>query len=111
MCAEVKLFNPNDRSKEIRTTALLDTGASQSYITNELAEQLHLSTINHQEINMHTFASKDPISVPATEQAIGIYCVDGSDTILHVKAIPHLTNQLTYASVAKKQDRENIITT
>uniref|UniRef100_A0A183FNA5 Reverse transcriptase domain-containing protein n=1 Tax=Heligmosomoides polygyrus TaxID=6339 RepID=A0A183FNA5_HELPZ len=89
----VKLFNPTDRTKEIRTTALLDTGASQTYITNELAEQLHLSAINHQEINMHIFANKDPISVLATEQAIGIYCVDGFDNILH------------------KQDRENIITT
>lgn len=60
---------------------------------------------------MHIFASKDPVSVPATEQAIGIYCVDGSDTILHVKAIPHLTNQLTYASVVKNHDQENVITT
>lgn len=59
---------------------------------------------------MYTFANKDPISVPVTERA-EIYCVDGSDTILHVKAIRHHTNQLTYASVAKKQSQENTITT
>ncbi|VDP36424.1 unnamed protein product [Heligmosomoides polygyrus] len=60
---------------------------------------------------MHTFTNKDPISVPANEQAIGIYCEDGSDNNLHVRAISYLTNQLTYAFVAKKQDRENNIRT
>lgn len=37
VCVEVQLFNPLDDSKEVRATALLDTGASQSYITNDLA--------------------------------------------------------------------------
>ncbi|KAK5977275.1 Tas retrotransposon peptidase A16 [Trichostrongylus colubriformis] len=99
MCAAVRLFNPLDESKEVRAIALLDTGASQSYITMELAEKLQLPASNEHEIHMYTFGSKLPLSIPASDHSIGIRCDNGSNRVLRVQAIPVLTKELRYAYI------------
>ncbi|KAK6030023.1 peptidase family A16 [Ostertagia ostertagi] len=108
MCAEVQLFNPLDTSKEVRATALLDTGASQSYITNELAERLQLPSSNSHEIHMYTFGSNIPLSMPANDHSIGIRCTNGSDAILNVQAIPVLTKKLKHVCIQNTGERESL---
>ncbi|KAK6726403.1 hypothetical protein RB195_004617 [Necator americanus] len=69
MCADVVLFNPNNENKEVHVTALLDTGASQSYITNDLIEQLQLQPSNSQRTTMFTFGTEKPMSMPLTTKS------------------------------------------
>ncbi|KAK5977980.1 hypothetical protein GCK32_009170 [Trichostrongylus colubriformis] len=85
MCTEVVLFNPSDESKEERVTALLDTGASQSYITTDLTRRLQLRTSNSQQITMYTFGKEDPISMDITNHELGIHCNDNTSVLLKVQ--------------------------
>ncbi|KAK6736070.1 hypothetical protein RB195_019006 [Necator americanus] len=109
MCADVVLFNPNNENKEIHVTALLDTEASQSYITNDLIEQLQLQPSNPQRITMFTLGTEKPMSMEATNHEIGIRCTDNTTHLLHVQAPPILTREIKYASILKKEENNQYL--
>ncbi|VDO67032.1 unnamed protein product [Heligmosomoides polygyrus] len=107
MCTDVVLFNPTNTDKEVCVPVLLDTGASQSYITNDLATVLQLRTSSPQEITMFTFGNDEPISMQATNHEIGIRCINNATAILHVQALPILTTELKYSSFQETNDAKN----
>ncbi|CAJ0602618.1 unnamed protein product [Cylicocyclus nassatus] len=60
MCAEVKLFNPDDSSHHVTVTAFLDSGSSISYITDELATILDLPDVTTETVTVSTFGERTP---------------------------------------------------
>lgn len=107
MCTDVVLFNPTNTDKEVCVPVLLDTGASQSYITNDLATVLQLRTSSPQEITMFTFGNDEPISMQATNHKVGIRFINNATAILHVQALPILTTELKYSSFQETNDAQN----
>ncbi|CAJ0593560.1 unnamed protein product [Cylicocyclus nassatus] len=93
MCANVDVSNPETPNERIAAMAFFDSGSSRSYITKELAKELHLSQGQMEEVSIYTFASGSPLSLLTTLHSIGIYTSKGGQ-ILCVKAIETLTKEL-----------------
>ncbi|KAK5981418.1 RTR1-type domain-containing protein [Trichostrongylus colubriformis] len=95
MCTPVRLFNPTDHSLEITVEAFLDSGSSQTYITEELAEQLQLPSISTEDISISTFGTTTPLQLKSNEHVIGI-CTENGEKQLSVKSVPTLTGHLRH---------------
>ncbi|VDK51121.1 unnamed protein product, partial [Cylicostephanus goldi] len=93
MCADVDVFNPETPNERITTMAFFDSGSSRSYITTELAKDLHLPQGKMEEVSIYTFASGSPLPLLTTLHSIGVYTSKGGQ-ILCVKAIETLTKAL-----------------
>ncbi|EYB90421.1 hypothetical protein Y032_0220g2511 [Ancylostoma ceylanicum] len=95
MCTMVKVFNPLDMSKETTALALLDSGSSHSYITDELAKVLNLPSHTQEDISVSTFGTTIPLHLQSNSHVIGI-CTEKGQTQLEVKSLPTLTGSLRH---------------
>ncbi|CAJ0595361.1 unnamed protein product [Cylicocyclus nassatus] len=93
MCTTVTLFNPNDRSHQTTVTAFLDSGSNKSYITDEVANMLHLPTTGTEHISLSTFGKVESLELECRNHVIGLYTEKGVKH-LQVKSIPLLTGNL-----------------
>uniref|UniRef100_A0A7I4YQP3 DUF1758 domain-containing protein n=1 Tax=Haemonchus contortus TaxID=6289 RepID=A0A7I4YQP3_HAECO len=93
MCAEVTLTNPDDVTKQLITTAFLDSGSSHSYITSDVAEQLQLRSVGN-EITLYTFGSTEPMTVSSKLYQVNLLLPDSTLYKLDVQSLPHLTKPL-----------------
>ncbi|VDK46038.1 unnamed protein product, partial [Cylicostephanus goldi] len=94
MCAEVKLFNPNDPSHYTTVSAFLDCGSTVSYITNELAEHLDLPTVATEILSVSTFGGPEPLMMECAVYKVGIETENGAKC-LTVKSAPFLADDIT----------------
>ncbi|KAK6028305.1 Pao retrotransposon peptidase [Ostertagia ostertagi] len=95
MCTPVRLFNPSSPSLEVTVAAFLDSGSSQSYITEELAELLHLPPLSTEDISISTFGTITPLQMKSSNHVIGILMKNG-EKHLNVKSVPTLTGHLRH---------------
>ncbi|KAK6009150.1 hypothetical protein OSTOST_25951 [Ostertagia ostertagi] len=93
MCAKVTVANPGDMTKQLITTAFLDSGSSHSYITSDVAEYLQLRSVGN-EITLHTFGSREPLSVSSSLHKVNMLLPDATPYSLDVQSLPHLTKPL-----------------
>ncbi|PIO77077.1 Tas retrotransposon peptidase A16 [Teladorsagia circumcincta] len=96
MCTSAPLFNPADSSKETVVTAFFDSGSTQSYITDELAQLLDLENILSEEISVSTFGTTTLLRLKSRNYVVGIRTEKG-EKHLQVKSLPTLTGYLRHA--------------
>ncbi|KAK6018945.1 zinc knuckle [Ostertagia ostertagi] len=110
MCAPVRVFNPSDPSRRITATAFLDSGSSQSYITDDLAKLLNLSTLTTEDISISTFGSTTPLQVTSRDHLLGIVMETGEKR-LKVKSLPTLTGRVKHVRPIQGTKHNVVITT
>ncbi|PIO76723.1 Tas retrotransposon peptidase A16 [Teladorsagia circumcincta] len=96
MCSSVSLFNPTDSSKETAVTAFFDSGSTQSYVTDELAQLLDLKNMLSEEITVSTFGTTTPLRLKSRNHVVSIRTEKGGKH-LQVKSLPTLTGHLRHA--------------
>ncbi|CAJ0607480.1 unnamed protein product [Cylicocyclus nassatus] len=101
MCAEVKLFNPDDSSHHVTVTAFLDSGSSISYITDELATILDLPDVTTETVTVSTFGERTPRRMKCSVYRVGIETENGAKC-LTVKSTPFVVGDV--AQIAPDSD-------
>ncbi|CAJ0593175.1 unnamed protein product [Cylicocyclus nassatus] len=91
MCTEVRIFNPDNPSHSLTTTAFLDSGSTTTYITNDLAAVLDLPAIETETLNVATFG--EPIEIESSTFRLGIETENGNRCFT-VKSSPSLPNEV-----------------
>ena len=76
---------------------LLDSGSQRTYITNGLAEKLHLPITGSETLAVYTFSASKPreLHTPVTE--LRLLRKDGSSLQLRVNVVPKITGNLRRA--------------
>ena len=76
------------RSRQVTTRLLLDTGSQRTFITNELAEKLQLPITGSETLTVYTFSASKPreLHTPVTE--LWLLTKDGSPLRLKVIVVP-----------------------
>ena len=85
------------KSRKITTRLLLDRGSQRTYITNGLAENLHLPITGSETLAVYTFSASKPreLHTPVTE--LRLLRKDGSSLQLRVNVVPKITGNLRRA--------------
>ncbi|CAJ0602625.1 unnamed protein product [Cylicocyclus nassatus] len=86
MCTEVRIFNPDNPSHSLTTTAFLDSGSTTTYITNDLAAVLDLPAIETETLNVATFG--EPIEIESSTFR------ENGNRCFTVKSSPSLPNEV-----------------
>ena len=75
------------KSRKVTTRLLLDTGSQRTYITNELAEKLHLPITGSETLTVYTVSASKPreLHTPVTE--LWLLTKDGSSLHLRVNVV------------------------
>ncbi|VDL87608.1 unnamed protein product [Nippostrongylus brasiliensis] len=90
MCAQVTLFNPKNPLQRTTTTALFDSGASSTILTENIAKQLDINTEETHPIYFQTFATRGSQSHRSSKIAVGLFLENYEQIILQVRTIPFL---------------------
>ncbi|KAK6023057.1 Pao retrotransposon peptidase [Ostertagia ostertagi] len=80
-------------SRQLTVTAFLDSGSNKSYITNEAAAVLGLSTQNCEQIMVSTFGTDNSLTIKCGNHTVGLLTEKG-EQLIDVKSVPKLTGTL-----------------
>ena len=74
---------------------ILDSGSQRTYVTETLAEKLHLQLNSPERLSVVTFGTEKPKYLQYMPSKIQLILKDGSLIILNVSVVPNITGRIT----------------
>ena len=98
-------FNPDNPSKTSRVRIVLDTGSQNSYVIDNVRNQLSLKTGGERSMSIATFGSSEAERRVCKYTTIRLKCKDNSDMHLTVYSVPSICQPITPNAVPDNYDR------
>ncbi|VDO27558.1 unnamed protein product [Haemonchus placei] len=106
MCAEVTLFDPDDPLQKVITTAFFESGATLTFISEELAGKLNLEFEKEELFAVETFATREPQTYLSSRVRIGLLLENQEMTTLSARTVPFVSGPMQMELVlSSNQDR------
>ncbi|KAK5985335.1 hypothetical protein GCK32_021813 [Trichostrongylus colubriformis] len=106
MCTSVTLFNPEDPSQQLQTTAFFDSGASISMINRDIAKNLNLNMEEEQPLSLRTFGKEGVQTYPSSKATVGLLLENYDKFILNVQTLPFLTEPMHMELLVQQQCKD-----
>uniref|UniRef100_A0A914EKC3 Integrase catalytic domain-containing protein n=1 Tax=Acrobeloides nanus TaxID=290746 RepID=A0A914EKC3_9BILA len=102
---EVNVFNPLNPSKQVKTLAILDNGAEQSFVHADITNKLNIKG-QKKKLYLSTFGSKDVVSVDSFIVNLGFQIFDGSNIQMEVRSIGFMMRPIQTVLATANVDME-----